>query len=422
MPAKWQDLGTTLREAREQKGVSIAQAQQATKIRQAFLEALEKNDYSILPPAVYVRGFVKNYSSYLGLDPQQMVSFFDEMMEAIAAGYEPEYGSSDSGGRGVHANLRSEVLSGLSQGEARLLEHGPESLNFQSLPQVEPEETAVEATEADEPKDGVIAAQPIAPSRALARVEPPHPPVGLRPYEKYVLRPAIQPINKPALYIPNFIPMVLVLIIVAAACLLLYRGLIMPPSNSSGTATTTATVEGVDTATATDLTAGSVTGGASADTTQAEVADAVTPPNYASVVAGNSAITNTSVSKAPVGNVTTTAPPAPTPTVAPTAKPTTIGPTPTPTPDPNAVITVTVTVTQNDSWLSVVVDGNSVFSKFLYATDGPQTYTGKRIEVRAGAPGVIDIKVNGVDQPYNKPNGGIITHVYTPTGDQIISG
>src|SRR5689334_3543842 len=107
--------GPILREARLRKGVSLMEAQQATKIRQSFLAALEEDDYSILPPPVYVRGFIKNYSTYLGLDGQEMVLLFDELLESIAAGYEPysdSYGSSDSGGARVPPAINPQMLAG----------------------------------------------------------------------------------------------------------------------------------------------------------------------------------------------------------------------------------------------------------------------------------------------------------------------
>jgi len=73
------DLGNLLREARENKGLSLEQAEAATRIRYKFLAALENEDYSALPGAVYVKGFLKTYATYLGLDPKQVVGLYAAM-------------------------------------------------------------------------------------------------------------------------------------------------------------------------------------------------------------------------------------------------------------------------------------------------------------------------------------------------------
>src|SRR4029077_5542269 len=69
-------LGETLRQARLDKGVSLADAARDTRIRRTYLEALEAEDPAALPPAVYTRGFLKTYAEYLGLNPQAMVDLY----------------------------------------------------------------------------------------------------------------------------------------------------------------------------------------------------------------------------------------------------------------------------------------------------------------------------------------------------------
>lgn len=68
------DLGQWLREAREARGLSLAEVEEATRIRQAFLSALEADDWSALPNEVVGRGFLRNYARFLGLDPDEMVA------------------------------------------------------------------------------------------------------------------------------------------------------------------------------------------------------------------------------------------------------------------------------------------------------------------------------------------------------------
>jgi cytoskeleton protein RodZ len=69
-------LGTMLRTAREDKGVSLAQAEAATMIRRSYLQALEDDEHARLPGVVYVKGFVRNYAQYLGLDPSHALSVY----------------------------------------------------------------------------------------------------------------------------------------------------------------------------------------------------------------------------------------------------------------------------------------------------------------------------------------------------------
>ena len=70
------DFGGTLREAREQRGISLRQIAANTKIPVAALQALEQNDVSKLPGGVYSRSFVRSYASAVGLDPNQTVTEF----------------------------------------------------------------------------------------------------------------------------------------------------------------------------------------------------------------------------------------------------------------------------------------------------------------------------------------------------------
>jgi cytoskeletal protein RodZ len=58
--------------------VSLKEAEQATRITRHYLAALEEEDFSSLPPIIYQRGFVRNYSIYLNLDPAQTLALFEE--------------------------------------------------------------------------------------------------------------------------------------------------------------------------------------------------------------------------------------------------------------------------------------------------------------------------------------------------------
>ena len=67
------NVGSILSEARKQKGVDIAQVEQDTNIERVYIEALENDDYQKIPAEAYILGFLRNYSEYLGLNPNEII-------------------------------------------------------------------------------------------------------------------------------------------------------------------------------------------------------------------------------------------------------------------------------------------------------------------------------------------------------------
>jgi cytoskeletal protein RodZ len=76
-------VGDILHAAREKKGVDLYRAERDTKIRARHLAALESGDYAALPGSVYVKGFLRNYASYLGLDPIEVLDRWHEEQEPV---------------------------------------------------------------------------------------------------------------------------------------------------------------------------------------------------------------------------------------------------------------------------------------------------------------------------------------------------
>lgn len=66
--------GDILHATRLKKGISLHQAEEATKIRAKYLDALEKCFYEQIPGRVYALGFLCNYSRFLGLDSEKLLS------------------------------------------------------------------------------------------------------------------------------------------------------------------------------------------------------------------------------------------------------------------------------------------------------------------------------------------------------------
>src|SRR5262245_8016915 len=62
------EIGGSLREARLKRGLSPADVQKAIRIRDRYLQALEEERWELLPGDAYVKGFLRTYADYLGLD------------------------------------------------------------------------------------------------------------------------------------------------------------------------------------------------------------------------------------------------------------------------------------------------------------------------------------------------------------------
>ena len=65
-------IGPVLEKARKEKGLTLEEAEHATKIRKRYLVSLEREDYGVLPDAVYAQGFLKTYANYLGLNGEEL--------------------------------------------------------------------------------------------------------------------------------------------------------------------------------------------------------------------------------------------------------------------------------------------------------------------------------------------------------------
>lgn len=76
------DLGNTLRDARERLGLTLEEAERATRIRTHHLAAMERGDWDSLPSPVQARGFLRNYADFIGLDPGEILLRYAEGIQA----------------------------------------------------------------------------------------------------------------------------------------------------------------------------------------------------------------------------------------------------------------------------------------------------------------------------------------------------
>lgn len=80
------EIGPTLREARVRRKLTLQQAEDDTKIRVKYLQAMENEDFEVMPGITYVKGFLRTYATYLGLDGDIIIDEFNSR-----AGPEPEH-------------------------------------------------------------------------------------------------------------------------------------------------------------------------------------------------------------------------------------------------------------------------------------------------------------------------------------------
>ncbi len=71
------EIGSSLREARLRKGLDFLEIETGTKIRGKYLQALEEEQFGVLPGETYIKGFLRTYADYLGLDGQLYVDEFN---------------------------------------------------------------------------------------------------------------------------------------------------------------------------------------------------------------------------------------------------------------------------------------------------------------------------------------------------------
>jgi cytoskeletal protein RodZ len=72
------EIGSSLRQARQQRELSVADVERSTRIRAKYLAALEDESFDVLPGPAYVRGFLRTYAEELGLDGNLLVDAYND--------------------------------------------------------------------------------------------------------------------------------------------------------------------------------------------------------------------------------------------------------------------------------------------------------------------------------------------------------
>lgn len=98
------EIGKILKNTRESKGISLETVEENIKIRRKYLEAIENEDFEMLPGRVYSKGFIRNYARFLGLNAKELVSAFEECVsiEEIEESEKKISSESKTGGQKLH--------------------------------------------------------------------------------------------------------------------------------------------------------------------------------------------------------------------------------------------------------------------------------------------------------------------------------
>jgi cytoskeletal protein RodZ len=76
-------ISEQLRSARQAKGLKLEEVSLELGIPLKYLDALEKRDFDLLPSGVYSKNFLREYSNFLDLDPDEMIMIFEEEVSGL---------------------------------------------------------------------------------------------------------------------------------------------------------------------------------------------------------------------------------------------------------------------------------------------------------------------------------------------------
>jgi Helix-turn-helix domain len=158
-------IGMSVREARERRGLTIADAEAETRIRAKYLRALEGERFDQLPERAYARAFLREYAEFLGLDSEKFLDEFDarfpvvEEEPLVPVGLPRPWRPRHAGAIAVAALLTALAVLGLVLGNAE----SPQAPPLAGI-------TAAPATHAKKP------ARPTSPASVKARHRRPKTP------------------------------------------------------------------------------------------------------------------------------------------------------------------------------------------------------------------------------------------------------
>ncbi len=109
-------VGEVLRRGRERRGETVADVAYALKLTTRQVEAMEDDRFDLLPGPAFVRGFVRNYARYLGMDGAALLAGFDKALAAPPIELAPlsnADGVMPSGGQSRRAHVPAALVAGV---------------------------------------------------------------------------------------------------------------------------------------------------------------------------------------------------------------------------------------------------------------------------------------------------------------------
>lgn len=89
-------VGQILRAERERQTLTIKDVEHATSIRALYISSIEEDNYQVIPGEVYLKGFIRNYANYLGLDSTELVNMYRESQASVTPSVEVQTPPADS--------------------------------------------------------------------------------------------------------------------------------------------------------------------------------------------------------------------------------------------------------------------------------------------------------------------------------------
>src|SRR6185369_5835162 len=83
-------LGEELRQKREQRGVTLTDISEATRIGTRFLKAIETDSYSVLPGGIFTRSFIRAYAKQVGMDEDEAIALYQQQITGVTAEAAPQ--------------------------------------------------------------------------------------------------------------------------------------------------------------------------------------------------------------------------------------------------------------------------------------------------------------------------------------------
>jgi cytoskeleton protein RodZ len=179
-----ESIGSTLKQRREARHLSIEQVAEHTRVRAHYLKALENDDLSAIPSAVQARGFLRIYADFLGLNLDELTSSKpsiesqESIPEMTASTPEPMATPVQSSAPASESRPRPSFLSGLR-----------ERFTHRSAAEVAAPEPVAPSESQPEPEEFVPARVHEELPAAPEEINPPQPESIIEP-EPVVVKPA----------------------------------------------------------------------------------------------------------------------------------------------------------------------------------------------------------------------------------------